>query len=74
MAGGCTAHGRSQTQTHTAVCQSKGNGWCRDAEYGLGLGTAGKPHEKKGRAADEKPMNNGNKKVARGKCSGKSKR
>lgn len=36
--------------------------------------TAGKSHEKKGRAADEKPMNNENKKAARGKGSGKSKR
>lgn len=36
--------------------------------------TAGKPNEKKGRVADEKPMNNENKKAARGKGSGKSKR
>lgn len=46
----------------------------RDAEYGLGLVTAGKPNEKKRRAADEKPMNNQNKKATRGKGSVKSKR
>lgn len=60
--------------THTAVCHRKGNGWGRDAEYGLGLVTVGKPNEKKGRAADEKPMKSENKKAARGKGSGKSKR
>lgn len=31
----------------------------------LGLVTASKPNEKKGRAADEKPMNNENQKAAR---------
>lgn len=51
-----------------------GKGMSRDAEYGLGLVTAGKPNEKKRRAADEKPMNNQNKKATRGKGSVKSKR
>lgn len=67
VAEGCMTHGRSQTQTHTAACHGKGNGWCREAEYGFGLVTAGKPNEKKGRAADEKPTNNENQKAARGK-------
>lgn len=68
------SRGRSQTQTHTAACHWKGNGWCREAEYGLGSVTAGKPNKKKGGAADEKPMNNENQKAARGKGSTKSKR
>lgn len=36
--------------------------------------TIGKPNEKKRRAAEEKPMNNENKKATRGKGSVKSKR
>lgn len=46
---------------------------CREAGYGFGLVTASKPNMEKGRA-DEKPMNTENKKAARGKGRGKSKR
>lgn len=74
VAGGCMTQGRSQTHTHTQSNMSYDREWgCRDAEYGFGLVTAGKPNTEKGRA-DEKPMNSENKKAARGKGIGKSKR
>lgn len=63
-------HDTGHTQSSMS-CERKWE-W-RDAEYGSGLVTAGKPNTEKG-GADQKPMNNENKQAARGKGAGKSKR
>lgn len=53
----------SHTDTHSSMPLERE--WVVQKGRILGLVTASKPNEKKGRAADEKPMNNENQKAAR---------